>query len=102
MKPLLTSKTQRGFSLVELLMALAVISMLAAVAIFNLTGVMGAGKEAAALRNAQQFCETYAAARLKNPRRWIGPPRAWSRPAIVTLNPERVVITATKSQTSAA
>ena len=46
--------------------------------------------------------ETYAAAQRNNPRRWIGPPRTWSRPAIVTLNPERVVITATNTLTTAA
>jgi prepilin-type N-terminal cleavage/methylation domain-containing protein len=63
MKTLQHPKTQRGFSLVELLMALGVISMLAAVALFNLTNIMGAGKEAATQRNAQQFCDTYAAAR---------------------------------------
>jgi prepilin-type N-terminal cleavage/methylation domain-containing protein len=56
-------RIHRGFSLVELLMALAVISMLAAVAIFNLTNVMDAGKDAAATRNAHQFCHLYAAAK---------------------------------------
>ena len=63
MKTVQNPKTAQGFSLMELLMALAVVSMLAAVAIFNLSSIVGAGKESAALRNAQQFCETYAAAR---------------------------------------
>ena len=44
-------------------MALAIISMIAAVAIFNLSGVVDAGRQAASLRNAQQFCQTYAAAK---------------------------------------
>ncbi len=35
--------------------------------------------------------ETYALAQLQNPRRWTGAPRAWHRPAVVTLNPERLV-----------
>ena len=53
--------TFRGFSLVELLMALAVISMLAAVAIFNFSSIVDQGRDASALRNAQQFRDTYAA-----------------------------------------
>jgi transposase InsO family protein len=42
--------------------------------------------------------ETYAAARQLNPRRWSREPRAWHRPAIVTLNPDRVVIASPKSR----
>ena len=41
--------------------------------------------------------DTYAAARLRNPRRWTKPPRAWHRPEIVTLNPDRIVIASSKS-----
>lgn len=35
--------------------------------------------------------ETYALAQRRNPKRWTGAPRAWNRPAVVTLNPERLV-----------
>jgi len=35
----------------------------------------------------------YAAAQVKNPRRWSTSTRKWNRPSIVTLNPERVVET---------
>jgi putative transposase len=41
--------------------------------------------------------ETYAAVRLRNPRRWTQEPRAWNRPTIVTLNPDRVVLASAKS-----
>jgi transposase InsO family protein len=41
--------------------------------------------------------ETYAAARQRNPRRWSRQPRAWHRPTIVTLNPDRVVLASPKS-----
>lgn len=37
--------------------------------------------------------DTYALARELNPRRWTGAARKWQRPAIVTLNPDRVVMT---------
>lgn len=46
--------------------------------------------------------ETYADAQRRNPRRWTGAPRSWHRPAVVTLNPDRVVLTAPRSETSAA
>jgi putative transposase len=45
----------------------------------------------------QKRRETYALAQERHPRRWTGQPRAWTRPAIVTLNPERLVITAATS-----
>jgi transposase InsO family protein len=45
---------------------------------------------------------TYALAQQLNPRRWTTAPRAWTRPTTVSLNPERSVITSTKSETSAA
>ncbi len=38
--------------------------------------------------------ETYALAQQRHPRRWTAAPRAWQRPAIVTLNPQRLVLTA--------
>ena len=44
----------------------------------------------------------YKAARQKNPRRWTGPPRKWDRPAIVTLNPDRVVEVASSAGAAAA
>jgi transposase InsO family protein len=37
--------------------------------------------------------ETYALAQARYPRRWTRAHRAWDRPDIVTLNPERVVLT---------
>ena len=46
--------------------------------------------------------QTYAAALDRNPRRWTTAPRSWHRPAIVTLNPDRVVLTAPKPETTAA
>ena len=45
----------------------------------------------------QKRRETYALAQQRHPRRWTGQPRAWARPAIVTLNPERLVITTATS-----
>lgn len=44
----------------------------------------------------------YAAAQRLNPLRWTTAPRPWSRPAIVTLNPDRVVLTSPKPTASAA
>lgn len=46
--------------------------------------------------------DTYALAKERNPRRWTTAPRAWKRPAIVTLNPDRLVLTSPKSAISAA
>lgn len=46
--------------------------------------------------------DTYALARTRNPRRWTGNPRAWQRPDIVTLNPDRLVLATPKSAASAA
>ena len=45
---------------------------------------------------------TYALAKERNPRRWTAEPRAWKRPAIVTLNPDRLILAAPKPVTSAA
>jgi transposase InsO family protein len=46
--------------------------------------------------------QTYAEARCRNPRRWANATRPWNRPAVVTLNPERLVLTSPKPATSAA
>jgi putative transposase len=46
--------------------------------------------------------DTYALAKERHPRRWTGNARAWRRPTIVTLNPDRLVFTSTKSAPSAA
>ena len=43
----------------------------------------------------QKRRETYALAQQRNPRRWTGAARSWHRPAIVTLNPDRTVLTVT-------
>lgn len=50
----------------------------------------------------QKRRDTYALAKARNPRRWTGAARAWQRPEIVTLNPERLVLTAVKADFSAA
>lgn len=57
------------------------------------------GRDIALLDNRRRV---YADARARTPRRWTTSPRAWSRPAIVTLNPDRVVFTAPAAATSAA
>jgi len=62
MHPHARKQPRRGFSLIEVLMSIAVISTLAAVAIVNLSSLTDAGREAATLRNAQQFCQLHAAA----------------------------------------
>ena len=46
--------------------------------------------------------EVYESARTINPRRWTGSIRKWSRPTIVTLNPERVVQTTPHTDNQAA
>lgn len=48
------------------------------------------GRDIAILERRRQ---TYALAQQRNPRRWTRTHRAWHRPAIVTLNPERIVLT---------
>lgn len=39
----------------------------------------------------------YEQARGRNPSRWSTRPRTWHRPAIVTLNPDRVVLAAERA-----
>ena len=46
--------------------------------------------------------QLYEEARNRHPRRWTRSARKWSRPTIVTLNPDRVVETTTKPNTRAA
>jgi putative transposase len=46
--------------------------------------------------------DTYALARARHPRRWTGNQRAWQRPAVVTLNPDRLVLATPKTAASAA
>ncbi len=41
----------------------------------------------------EQRRDIYRAARERNPRRWTRTPRRWDRPAVVMLNPDRVVET---------
>src|SRR5262249_9205891 len=53
------------------------------------------GRDIALLENRRRL---YAAARNRNPRRWSTSPRAWARPVIVTLNPDRIVLTASKTR----
>lgn len=51
-----------GFSLIELLMAIAVISTLASIAIVAFSNVSGAGQDVVVRRNAREFCHMHAAA----------------------------------------
>ena len=53
----------RGFSLIELLFAVAIISMLAAVAVFNLSSSIGCTKVTKSRSNAQSICHLYQSAR---------------------------------------
>ena len=56
-------ETTRGFSLIELLFAMAIISMLSAVAMFSLSDVNGAARSAKSKRNAQSICSLFQSAR---------------------------------------
>ncbi len=56
-------QTFRGFSLIELLFAMAIISMLSAVAMFGLSDVNGAARTAKSKRNAQSICSLFQSAR---------------------------------------
>lgn len=46
--------------------------------------------------------ETYALARTRNPNRWTRRTRDWSRPAVVTLNPDNLVLTSPAANLPAA
>lgn len=61
MKNLKVSKN-KGFSLVELLVVIAVIGVIAAIAIPAMTGVFSNSRTAKAKRNAQNIASTFAAA----------------------------------------
>jgi prepilin-type N-terminal cleavage/methylation domain-containing protein len=63
MKLAAQTSTRRGFSLVELLMAVAIISMIAAMAVFGLSGLTDRSKETVVRRNAQSFAQMVANAR---------------------------------------
>ena len=52
------------------------------------------GRDIPLLDNRRQL---YAAAKLRHPRRWSRHTKPWHRPAVVTLNPDRIVLTAPKS-----
>lgn len=51
------------------------------------------GRDIAILDNRRQL---YLAAQQRHPRRWTRSPKSWHRPAIVTLNPQRVLLAAPK------
>jgi len=55
--------TQRGFSLVELLVVIAVIGIIAAIAIPNIANLTGSAQVAANQRNAQNIASVFSAAR---------------------------------------
>lgn len=63
MKTRHTHRPVRGFSLIELLFVMAVISTLAAVAIFNLSSSVASTKVAKSQSNAQSICHLYQSAR---------------------------------------
>lgn len=58
----LKKAAKAGFSLVEMLVVIAIIGIIAAIAIPNIGNINAASKEAAAQRNAQQVASTYNAA----------------------------------------
>ena len=45
--------------------------------------------------------ETYAEAKNRNPRRWSGATRTWSRPEVVMLNPDRTIRTRAQAEKAA-
>ena len=53
----------RGSSLIDLLFAMAIISVLAAVAIFNVSSSIGSSTVVKSRRNAQSICQLYQSAR---------------------------------------
>jgi type IV pilus assembly protein PilA len=63
MKHLTGAKSQKGFSLVELLVVIAVIGIIAAIAIPAMSGIFGQADAAADKRNAQAIVSTFNAAR---------------------------------------
>lgn len=63
MKTTVTPSASRGFSLVELLTAVAVISTLAAMVLFNLSHLKGDSELVKTRQNAKSLCSLYQAAR---------------------------------------
>ena len=59
----LVTKQSRGFSLIEMLMAMAIVSMLAAVALVGFMNVNGAAERVKARNNAQAICHLYESAK---------------------------------------
>jgi len=57
------------------------------------------GRDIAILAGRRRVYET---ARGRHPRRWTGNTRKWSRPLIVTLNPDRVIEATSKTKSAAA
>jgi prepilin-type N-terminal cleavage/methylation domain-containing protein len=57
------SKKPPGFGLIELLIALAILSTVAAIAVVAMSNPLSVSQEAVEFRNARQLCETHAAAK---------------------------------------
>jgi prepilin-type N-terminal cleavage/methylation domain-containing protein len=56
-------KKSSGFSLMELLIAIAILSTVAAIAVVAMSSSISVSQEAVEFRNAQQLCDTHAAAK---------------------------------------
>ncbi|MAS93025.1 MAG: hypothetical protein CMO55_07485 [Verrucomicrobiales bacterium] len=62
MNNLVKKKAKGGFSLVEMLVVIAVIGIIAAIAVPNISKINDSAKDAAARRNAQNIASVYASA----------------------------------------
>lgn len=63
MKNLIENQPNRGFSLIEVLMAIAIISMLSAVAMVAFSNINDAAELAKTRQNAQTICQVYGSAK---------------------------------------